>query len=325
MRSLTYTIFLFISLAASLFAQTDKPITEWIDLNLPDDEFAIQTPKGFEFEKTGYIDDKISARGEFHSDGDRFYVFIDPLKDPSQRKHVAAFLTFAGQDPSKMELAQHVAARAQFEDSMGYFHRVVFVKTASRVFTLQTVSSVKNSANAIRFLNGFRLQPVAGAAVVTPDPESTERIDNDNADLVIDLVQTPPQAQNRGGGIESGGGQGNGARSGAGNGQGSGSGIGTGSAAATTTAITAPLRITFKQKAQYTDFARFYMVQGTVTLRVTFLASGGIGSIVKIKGLPFGLTETATFAARQLKFEPEVVNGIARTTTRPVSFTFNIY
>lgn len=325
MKTLTFAIFLFIVLAGAAFAQTDKAITEWIDLNLPDDEFSIQAPKGFEFEKNGYTDDKISARGEFHSDGDRFYVFIDPLKDPSQRKHVAAFLTFAGQDVSKMELAPHVASRAQFEDSMGYYHRVVFVKTASRVFTLQTVSSVKSSANAIRFLNGFRLQPIAGTAVVSPEPESTERVYDDNADLVIDLVQTPPQAESRGGGIENGGGQSSSIRSGSGNGQGSGSGVGTGSSPATTTKITAPLRITFKQKAQYTDFARFYNIQGPVTLRVTFLASGQIGSITTIKKLPFGLTDTAIYAARGMKFEPEVANGVARTTTRPVSFTFNIY
>jgi hypothetical protein len=315
MKTLTFAIFLFIALVASVFAQTDKPITEWIDLNLPDDEFAIQAPKGFEFEKTGYTDDKISARGEFHSDRDRFYIFIDPLKDPSQRKHVAAFLSFANQDTSKMELAPHVAARAQFEDTMGYFHRVVFVKTASRIFTLQTVSSVKNSENAVRFLNSFRLLPKAGLG---GSPMQSGLEINRDSDTKLP-VETDTQAPFRpfvgGGGMSSGD---------AGRGLGNESDSGSGSTLPSPTP-SSPLRITFKLKAQYTDFARFYMVQGTVTLRVVFLASGGIGSIVKIKGLPFGLTETATFAARQMKFEPEVADGFARTTSRPVSFTFNIY
>ena len=89
--------------------------------------------------------------------------------------------------------------------------------------------------------------------------------------------------------------------------------------------MTQPLKILSKQKANYTDAARTNNVQGAVTLRVTFLASGGIGSITTIKGLPHGLTEQAIAAARAMRFEPEMVGGVPRTTTRPVTFTFNIY
>ena len=89
--------------------------------------------------------------------------------------------------------------------------------------------------------------------------------------------------------------------------------------------VSAPLKILSKKKAQYTEDARMNNVQGTVTLRVAFIASGEIGEISAIKGLPFGLTEAAIEAAKQIRFEPEVVNGEPRTTTRPVSFTFNIY
>jgi TonB family protein len=86
-----------------------------------------------------------------------------------------------------------------------------------------------------------------------------------------------------------------------------------------------PLRIVYKQIAKYTAGARSNGVQGTVTLRVTFCASGSIGSITTIKGLPFGLTEQAIEAARKMRFEPELIDGRARTTTRPVTFTFYIY
>lgn len=89
--------------------------------------------------------------------------------------------------------------------------------------------------------------------------------------------------------------------------------------------VTKPLKIVYKEKASYTEEARSHGIQGKVTLRVTFLASGGIGSITTIKGLPFGLTEQAVEAVKKIKFEPERVNGVARTTARPVSFTFNIY
>ena len=89
--------------------------------------------------------------------------------------------------------------------------------------------------------------------------------------------------------------------------------------------ITKPLKVTYKQKAQYTAEARTNGLQGIVKLRVTFLASGKIGSITTIQGLPYGLTEQAIEAARKMRFEPEAVAEGKRTTTRPVTFTFNIY
>lgn len=88
---------------------------------------------------------------------------------------------------------------------------------------------------------------------------------------------------------------------------------------------TSPLKVLSKKKAVFTDEARSNGIQGNVTLRVTFLASGKIGGITTVKGLPYGLTETAIAAAREIKFEPEMVNGIPRTTSRPVTFSFNIY
>lgn len=86
-----------------------------------------------------------------------------------------------------------------------------------------------------------------------------------------------------------------------------------------------PLVIVSKVKAQYTDEARRRNTQGAVTLRVTFLANGGIGTIAVEKGLKYGLTEQAIAAARKMAFLPQKVAGRLATTTRPVVFTFNIY
>ncbi|MCA1590295.1 MAG: energy transducer TonB [Acidobacteria bacterium] len=83
--------------------------------------------------------------------------------------------------------------------------------------------------------------------------------------------------------------------------------------------------IVSKQRPGYTDAARQNNVQGSVTLRVTFLASGQVGGVSTISGLPHGLTEQAIAAAKNIRFEPEMVNGVARTVTRPVTFSFSIY
>lgn len=137
-----------------------------------------------------------------------------------------------------------------------------------------------------------------------------------------------------GGGI--GTGEGNGIGSGSGNGRGNGTGDGTGDGGnrpngvpppppAAKPKVTQAMRIVSKPRANYTDAARTNQVQGTVTLRVTFLPSGQIGSISPVNGLPYGLTEQAIAAARSIKFEPQMVNGSPVAVTKQVQYSFTIY
>lgn len=105
-------------------------------------------------------------------------------------------------------------------------------------------------------------------------------------------------------------------------GQGSGSGN-----APDTPAHRADGKVTFlsKPKATYTDEARANSVKGEVTLRVTLLASGTVGSITVIKGLPDGLTEQAVEAARKIKFKPATLSGVPVSKVVTMQYGFNIY
>jgi TonB family protein len=89
--------------------------------------------------------------------------------------------------------------------------------------------------------------------------------------------------------------------------------------------VTQALKIISKPRPGYTDPARQNNIQGTVILRVTFLASGQIGSISAVKGLPNGLTEQAIAAARRISFEPAKRDGVGQSITRQVEYTFSIY
>ena len=131
-------------------------------------------------------------------------------------------------------------------------------------------------------------------------------------------------------------GEGNGIGSGSGNGNGNRNGDGTGEGGnrpggapppppIAKPKVTQAMRIVSKPRANYTDAARQNQVQGTVTLRVTFLPSGQIGSISPVNGLPYGLTEQAIAAARSIKFEPQMVNGSPVTVTKQVQYSFTIY
>lgn len=134
----------------------------------------------------------------------------------------------------------------------------------------------------------------------------------------------------QGSGNGSGAGSGNGSGFGNGNGNGNGDGDGDGDRGIGAppprpVGVTQGLKIISKPKPPYTDGARQAVIQGTVILRVTFLASGQIGNISAVKGLPNGLTESAIAAARRISFEPKKIDGVGQNVTRQVEYTFSIY
>ncbi|MCO6512824.1 MAG: energy transducer TonB [Aridibacter famidurans] len=150
---------------------------------------------------------------------------------------------------------------------------------------------------------------------------------------------TPSSGPGSGGGMGTGRGTGmgtgfgTGEGSGTGSGSGSGSGDGTGSGSGTgrprpepaRSGPTTDIRILSKPRPGYTDEARQNNVRGTVILRVTFLANGSIGSVSTVKGLPYGLTEKAIAAARNIRFTPPMRNGQAYNVNKVVHFNFTIY
>lgn len=130
-----------------------------------------------------------------------------------------------------------------------------------------------------------------------------------------------------GSGFGTGEGSGTGSGSGSGTGDGTGSGSGTGDRrpAPARSGPTTDIKILSKPRPGYTDEARQQNVRGTVILRVTFLANGSIGSVSTVKGLPYGLTEKAIAAARNIRFTPPMRNGQAYTVNKVVHFNFTIY
>jgi TonB family protein len=86
-----------------------------------------------------------------------------------------------------------------------------------------------------------------------------------------------------------------------------------------------PLRILSKPRAPYTTEARENEITGVVALRITFLASGKIGSISVVRGLPNGLTQEAIKAAQNIKFEPQTKGGVPYTVVKQYEWSFSLY
>jgi Gram-negative bacterial TonB protein C-terminal len=144
--------------------------------------------------------------------------------------------------------------------------------------------------------------------------------------------------QGRGEGTGRGAGRGSGSGNGDGNGNGDGRGDGDNDEPPTRPTPTprprptiAPtpepkvvvannFRILSNPQPKYTDAGRLNNVNGVVRLKVTFLASGQIGGVSVINGLPFGLTEQAIGAAKSIKFVPGP-NSMSKT----IEYRFNLY
>jgi TonB family protein len=89
--------------------------------------------------------------------------------------------------------------------------------------------------------------------------------------------------------------------------------------------VTTKARLISKPEPQYTEDARKNQVTGTVVLKVVFASSGQVTNIRTVSGLPYGLTERAIAAARQIKFVPATKDGHQVSMWMQLEYNFNLY
>jgi TonB family protein len=83
--------------------------------------------------------------------------------------------------------------------------------------------------------------------------------------------------------------------------------------------------IVLKPEPRYTEAARQDQVTGTVVLRAVFSSSGSVIRIRAISGLPYGLTERAIMAARQIKYIPAIKDGRFVSMWFQLEYNFNLF
>jgi len=89
--------------------------------------------------------------------------------------------------------------------------------------------------------------------------------------------------------------------------------------------VTSKARLISKPEPQYTEDARKNQVTGTVVLKCVFSSSGTVTNIRTVSGLPYGLTERAIAAARQIKFVPATKDGHQVSMWMQLEYNFNLY
>ena len=89
--------------------------------------------------------------------------------------------------------------------------------------------------------------------------------------------------------------------------------------------VTTKARLISKPEPQYTEDARKNQVTGTVVLKVVFASNGSVQNIRTVSVLPYGLTERAIAAARQIKFVPATKDGHQVSMWMQLEYNFNLY
>lgn len=89
--------------------------------------------------------------------------------------------------------------------------------------------------------------------------------------------------------------------------------------------VSSKARIIWRPEPQYTDEARKNQVSGTIVLRVVFSSNGEVTNIRTVSGLPYGLTERAMAAARQIRFAPATKDGRKVSQYIQLEYNFNLH
>lgn len=110
-----------------------------------------------------------------------------------------------------------------------------------------------------------------------------------------------------------------------GDGTGGGAGAGGSGFALRAYEVDQRARLLSKPEPQFTEEARRNQISGTVVLRAVFASSGEVVQIHALHALPFGLTEKAIEAARQIKFVPAMKNGRPVSVYMHLEYNFNLY
>lgn len=84
-------------------------------------------------------------------------------------------------------------------------------------------------------------------------------------------------------------------------------------------------RLLSKPEPQYTEEARRNQISGAVLLRAIFTSSGEVVQIRALNTLPFGLTEKAIAAAREIRFVPAMKDGRPVSVVLHLEYNFNLY
>jgi Gram-negative bacterial TonB protein C-terminal len=295
MRKLIVSVSLLFIFTTFVFAQNDEEVWQTY---LPDnEEFSVEVPTSVDAIIS--ISDKnkkiYSTRFQAYINGNYFFVFSANEEKNLESDIVKDFASDFMPVKTNTEIDKLTGKQMKFADDEGYFHQVVFIKSKHRAYIFHAVNRKENDSSVLRFFNSLKFfeNKQDGIIVRQSDGElkqKTNTIDIIRPNLGIgrsgDNTQIPVPI----------------------------------SKPLPTNPIPNPFKILKQPRANFTNIARKYNINGVVRLKATFLANGTIGSISVVNKLPFGLTNSAITAAKAIEFVPG-----ATTVSKIVEYRFTLY
>ena len=291
MKKISIIIYIF-SFSIFVFGQPQNEVN-WQTFSQLWEEFTVEVPI---FPKSySHSTDNSSRRYYNRFNNTYFFIFVDSfqktfLKYTDLNKTVSKFVNEQLQSGNKGKFGEIEGEMFKFIDYEGFYHTVLSVKTPKHFYTFQTVSQNEDDLIASHFFSSLKI--LENSFVTDKDNTSTyfslNKSKSINQNEGIELLKPkfiPPQQSNK----------------------------------------TSALELLTKPRANYNDYARFYFIEGSVQLRVTFLADGNIGAVSPVTKVPFGLTNNAIYAAKQITFNPAMKNGIPVTVVKQVIYSFTLY
>ena len=283
--------------AFSVFAQSFISLEIFAPTN---EEFSLEAPKSLALTRSIGNDANALRLYKTFAGGAYFFVVSDKNQGSALHAFPALRLGEKTADAADVRIGELQGRKFSFADEEGFYQQILIVDGKARDYVFHTVSETKDNPAVEKFFSSLRfdeaIPEIEKPAVEEKKPSAVEKQKS-----------------------ESGNGYGIGGASG---------GVGNGSnriAPPASDKMTTALKILSKLPARYTDLARFYEITGNVPVRVTFLASGKIGSVAPTARLPFGLTTNAVAAAREILFEPAQKEGVAYSVAKIVIYSFVLY
>lgn len=287
--------------ALTILAQeTDK--IEYKNLVVEKDGFSVDVPKDFNLESFDEKDDEYRFYAYRSPD---VYLFIKSDKKKEKKDQNKYLIEYANSNLSKtknLALQNFDAMKYEFIDKEGFYQKIIIIPSKKRNIVFHAVSINQNNLLVKKFFSSLKFNGVNIPSILALGFFDEEyKIENKANDKSNNTIPVPsanfPQNANEQ----------------------------TEEANNKKDNATVGLKILSKRRPPYTDMARSYNLQGTVELKVTFLANGQIGSVSPVTKLPFGLTLNAIEATRQIKFEPPKYKGVPYNVTKTVMYSFTIY
>lgn len=302
-----------------IFAQSEPTEPKWQRAELLQEAFSVEFPAYHnnysEYDKNGEL---ISGLYTSTFGKNYFFVLSEREKSINRIRAILNFLNANQADKQTKPFANFWGSIYNFRDNENFYHNVLEVKAKGKIYIFHAVSETEDDKTVKYFFDSIKWNDEYNALnqpqfqMEKPKEIQTPVETTQKTSAPVKTNQNPVQSSGRG--------------------SGSGSGIGNGSGSTTpqinvpSSAVqTTPLKILSKPRPNYTDMARIYNISGVVRVRITFLASGQIGSVTPVSKLPFGLTNSAIQAARLLSFEPARKGDQPYSVTKIVEYNFVLY